>query len=229
MVKGGLTMDKKDEQVVIEKRDFTEIVPAQVGKAVSARRDVQQEVLSYDQLMSMANMLAKSTIVPIMYQNRPENTFVALDMASRMGISPMVVMQNLYVIQGKPSWSGQAMASMIRNSNEFKDVTLNYVGEEGKDTWGAYISAERRSDGKELKGATVTIATAKAEGWYQKSGSKWKTIPELMLAYRAYAWFARVYAPEIMMGLQSTEEVYDSATEVVEEEVRNPYEGAGKW
>lgn len=207
---------------VVETNEI-DLLPERVVNAVSARREVQQEVLSYDQLMNMANMLAKSTIVPVMYQNRPENTFVALDMASRMGISPMVVMQNLYVIQGKPSWSGQAMASLIRNSGQFKNVTLHYVGKEGTDTWGAYVTATRASDGLEIKGATVTIATAKKEGWYQKGGSKWQTIPELMLAYRAYAWFGRVHAPEIMMGLQSTEEVYDSVDVVEKEKVVNPY------
>lgn len=211
------------EAEVVEVNSSIDVIPDKAINAVAARRDVQQEVLSYDQLMNMANMLAKSTIVPITYQNRPENTFVALDMASRMGISPMVVMQNLYVIQGKPSWSGQAMASLIRNSGQFRNVTLNYVGKEGTDTWGAYVSAERATDGREIRGATVTIATAKKEGWYQKAGSKWQTMPELMLAYRAYAWFGRVHAPEIMMGLQSTEEVYDSSDTAPKEAVVNPY------
>lgn len=216
-------MSEKEVEVVDVEVTDLEVIPDRVVNAVSARREVQQEVLSYDKLLDMANMLAKSTIVPVAYQNRPENTFVALDMASRMGISPMVVMQNLFVIQGKPSWSGQAMASMIRNSKEFKKVTLHYVGTEGKDDWGAYVSAERASDGLIIKGATVTIAVAKKEGWYQKSGSKWQTIPELMLAYRAYAWFARVHAPEIMMGLQSTEEVYDTDVVATKTTVVNPY------
>ena len=216
-------MSEKEVEVIDVEVTDLEVIPDRVVNAVSARREVQQEVLSYDKLLDMANMLAKSTIVPVAYQNRPENTFVALDMASRMGISPMVVMQNLFVIQGKPSWSGQAMASMIRNSKEFKKVTLHYVGTEGKDDWGAYVSAERASDGLIIKGATVTIAVAKKEGWYQKSGSKWQTIPELMLAYRAYAWFARVHAPEIMMGLQSTEEVYDTDVVATKTTVVNPY------
>lgn len=221
-------MSEKEVEVVDVEVTDLEVIPDRVVNAVSARREVQQEVLSYDKLLDMANMLAKSTIVPVAYQNRPENTFVALDMASRMGISPMVVMQNLFVIQGKPSWSGQAMASMIRNSKEFKKVTLHYVGTEGKDDWGAYVSAERANDGLIIKGATVTIAVAKKEGWYQKSGSKWQTIPELMLAYRAYAWFARVHAPEIMMGLQSTEEVYDTDVVATKTTVVNPYASEGE-
>lgn len=200
------------------------IINEGIGNKVSERKDVKVEVLSFEKLMEMANMLAKSTIVPAQYQNRPENTFVALDMASRMGVSPMVVMQNLYIIQGKPSWSGQAMASMIRNSSEFRNVELHYVGQAGTDTWGAYITAERVSNGKTIKGGTVTIAIAKKEGWYQKAGSKWQTMPEQMLAYRAYAWFGRVYCPEILMGLQSTEEVYDSGTQENKQTVLNPYD-----
>lgn len=211
-------MENKDVQII-------DVVGEKAVQDVSARKDVQREVMSFDQLMTMATMLAKSTIVPLTYQNRPENTFVALDMASRMGVSPMVVMQNLYIIQGKPSWSGQAMASMIRNSREFRNVELHYVGTPNTDSWGAYVTAERASNGKEIKGGTVTIAIAKREGWFQKVGSKWQTIPELMLAYRAYAWFGRVYCPEILMGLQSTEEVYDVAQpEVQERKVVNPYE-----
>lgn len=187
--------------------------------------DVPREIMGFDRLTEVAGMLAKSTIVPITYQNRPENCFIALDMASRMGVSPMVVMQNLYVIQGKPSFSGQAIASMIRSAPQFRNVELHYVGEEGKDTWGAYVTAEKVATGKTLKGGTVTIATAKKEGWFQKSGSKWQTMPEMMLAYRAYTWFGRVYCPELLMGMQSTDEVYDIVSEVPDKaKPINPYE-----
>ena len=187
---------------------------------------IHQQIMSLDSLMSYADMLSKSTIVPVSYQNRPENCLVALDMASRMGLSPMVVMQNLYVIQGKPSFSGQAIASMIRANPQFTNIELNFVGTEGTDSWGAYISAQKVSTGKIIKGATVTVAIAKKEGWYQKSGSKWQTMPEIMLSYRAYAWFGRVYCPELLMGLQSTEEVYDTEN-FKRPTVSNPYENGG--
>lgn len=180
-----------------------------------------KEQLSLDKLMELSTMLSKSTVVPATYMNRPENCFVALDIANRIGMSPMAVMQNLYVIQGKPSWSGQAISAMLRTSNQFKDVTLNFVGKEGTDSWGAYVSAIRTSDGKEITGATVTIDVAKKEGWFQKSGSKWQTMPQLMLGYRAYAWFGRTFAPELLLGLQSVEEVEDVYVE--SEVVENPY------
>lgn len=193
---------------------------------------VAREVMPVEKLMEMAQMLSQSTIVPDTYRNRPENCFIALDMASRMGLSVMVVMQSLFVIQGKPSWSGQAIASLIRANPHFRNVNLTYVGERGTASWGAYVSAERISDGKVLKGGTVTLGIAKAEGWIDKNGSKWKTMPELMLAYRAYAWFGRVYVPELMMGLQTADEVMDVESPSEDEEVEvimNPFgeEGGG--
>lgn len=184
---------------------------------------IEREHLSLGQLMEMANTISKSTIVPPTYQNRPENCLIALDMATRMGVSPMMVMQNLYVVQGKPSWSGTAVASMLRNCGQFRDVEVNYVGQENSDNWGCYISAKNAKNGKLIKGGTVTIGVAKAEGWYNKAGSKWKTMPAQMLAYRAYAWFGRVHAPELMMGLQSSDEVEDVSKQQSQDTVANPY------
>lgn len=186
---------------------------------------IVEEFFTSQKLMELAVMLAKSTIIPISYQNRPENCYVALDTASRMGVSPLMVMQNLYVIQGKPSFSGQAIAAMIRANPQFKNAELHFVGTEGSDSWGAYVTAEKVSNGKLLKGGTVTLAIAKKEGWFQKSGSKWQTMPEIMLSYRAYTWFGRVYCPELLMGLQSSDEVYDVTGAKETTAPINPYGG----
>ena len=210
----------------MDEREFEpETMELQEIKTIEPSANVQREVMNMAETMKMAEMLAQSTIIPETYRRRPENCFIALDMASRMGLSPMIVMQNLYIIQGKPSFSGSAIAAMINASSKFEDVELVYVGEEGKDSWGAYVTGTRRTSGKQIKGGTVTLAISKKEGWYQKGGSKWQTMPEIMLAYRAYTWFGRVHAPELLMGLQSSEEIYD----VIEREskadkVSNPYE-----
>ena len=196
----------------------------QEEKGVQVRQEVVKEVMSFERLMEMSSFLSKSTVVPLIYQNRPENCFIALDMASRMGISPMIVMQNLYIIQGKPSWSGSAIASLIKASPQFKNVELVYVGIKDTDNWGAYVTAESTVTGKTLKGGTVTLGIAKKEGWYQKSGSKWQTMPEIMLGYRAFAWFGRIYAPELLMGLQSSDEVEDVAVEIEKAKIVNPFE-----
>ena len=164
---------------------------------------------AFNMVARSAAMLAKSTIVPSIYQGKPENCFIAINMANRVGMDPLVVMQNMYVVNGKPSWSGQACTMLIKNNGEFKNVRHVYTGERGKDSWGCYVQAER-ADGEIVKGAEVTVDTAKKEGWYSRAGSKWVTMPELMLAYRASAWFARVFCPEALAGMHTVEEVEDA-------------------
>lgn len=167
---------------------------------------------SFQKLYDIGKMFASSTLVPQNFQNKPMDCTIAIDMANRMGISPMMVMQNLYVVKGKPSWSGQACMAMIRANSEFKNVRPVYTGEKKKDSWGCYIQAEYCNTGEIIHGTEVTIEMAKAEEWYQKNGSKWKTIPEQMLAYRAAAFFARVYIPNSLMGVHVEGEVEDIAT-----------------
>lgn len=160
----------------------------------------------FSAIMKVAEAFSKTSIVPQAYQGRPEDCMIAVDMANRMKVSPMFVMQNLYVVKGKPSWSGQACMSLIKSNQEFKDVRPVYTGERGTVTWGCYIEATRRKTGEIIYGPEITIGVAKAEGWFSKKDkygnetSKWQTMPELMLAYRASAFFARVYIPDALMG-----------------------------
>ena len=171
------------------------------------------DTVSFRKLFDIGKMFASSVLVPQTYQNRPMDCTIAVDMANRMGVSPMMVMQYLYVVKGKPQWSGQACMSMIRGSGEFKNVRPVYTGTKGEDSWGCYIQAEYRDTGEIVKGTEVTIGMAKAEDWYNKNGSKWKTIPEQMLAYRAAAFFARVYIPNALMGVYVEGEAEDISKE----------------
>lgn len=170
---------------------------------------------NFKALMQVAEAFSKTSIVPAAYQNKPEDCMIAIDMANRMQVSPMFVMQNLYVVKGKPSWSGQACMSLIKANPEYKEVRPVYTGERGSNSWGCYIQAIRRSTGDTVTGPEVTIGIAKAEGWFSKKDkygnetSKWQTMPELMLAYRAAAFFARVYIPDSLMGCRVEGEVED--------------------
>ena len=169
--------------------------------------NVWSDAKQFNQLARAAQMLSQTQIIPQTYQGKPQDCFVAIEMATRMGVSPMVVMQNMYVVKGKPSWAGQACMMLINSCGKFKDVKHVYTGEKGTDNRGCYITATRISDGEKIDGVEVTISMAKAEGW--TSNTKWKNMPELMLAYRASAFFARVHCPEALMGVQIAEEVYD--------------------
>ena len=162
----------------------------------------------FDQLLRAANMLSQTSIIPATYQGKPQDCFVALEMATRMGVSPLVVMQNMYVVKGKPAWAGQACTMFINSCGKFTGVKHVYTGEKGTDSRGCYVTATRISDGVQVNGVEVTIAMAKAEGW--TSNTKWRNMPELMLAYRASAFFARVHCPEALMGVQLADEIYDA-------------------
>lgn len=162
---------------------------------------------SFRESYGLAKVFSSSTLIPQQYQGKVNDCAIAVDLAERMGVSPLMVMQNLYVVKGKPSWSGQACISFIKN--KYAEAYPVYTGERGTDTRGCYMKAIT-NDGTVVEGTEVTIKMAKAEGWYSKIGSKWQTMPELMLAYRAAAFFARVYCPEILMGIVVEGETEDS-------------------
>ena len=126
-----------------------------------------------------------------------------------MKVSPLMVMQNLYVIQGRPSWSSKFLIAAINNSGKF-DMELQF--EETKDKDGKPYSclAWTTKNGRRVEGMTVDMEMAKAEGWLGKNGSKWKTMPQLMLRYRAASFFSSLNCPELTMGLYTKEEMQDN-------------------
>jgi hypothetical protein len=158
---------------------------------------------SYDLIVRKAKALAASTMIPKDYQNNVANTLVALEMAHRIGASPLMVMQNLHIIHGRPSWSSTFIIAALNACGRF--TALRFEATEDK----CRAVATERDTGAILEGPWVTIQMAKDEGWLTKAGSKWKTMPELMLKYRSAAFFGRLYAPEIMMGMHTEFEVQD--------------------
>ncbi len=159
--------------------------------------------------MQMAKALASSTIVPQTFQRNDANCLIAIEQAQRLRVSPMMVMQNLYVIQGRPSWSSKFLIAAINNSGKF-DMELQF--DETKDKAGKPFSctAWTMKNGRRVEGMTVDMDMAKDEGWLSKNGSKWKTMPQLMLRYRAASFFSSLNCPELTMGLYTREEVQDN-------------------
>ena len=170
--------------------------------------NVWQNKDAFNQALRAAQMLSQSTLVPQNYQGKPQDCFIAVEMAARMNTSPIFIMQNLYVVKGKPTWAGQACMAMINACGKFRDVKHVYTGQKGTDSRGCYVTATRISDGETVNGTEVTMALVKAEGW--NTNTKWKNMPEQMLGYRAASFFARMYCPEALMGLQTYEEVQDA-------------------
>ena len=156
-----------------------------------------------------AKLLAASSLVPKDYQNNISNCVIALNMANRMGADPLMVMQNLVVVYGKPSWSSKFLIATVNTCGRFSALRFEWFGEQGTDGWGCRAWAIEKSTGEKLIGMDITIALSKAEGWYSKNGSKWKTIPQKMLMYRAGGWWCDLYSPELSMGLKTEDEIHD--------------------
>ncbi len=158
----------------------------------------------------MAQALASSSIVPQNFQNNPSNCLIAIEQANRLNMSPFLVMQNLYVIQGRPSWSSQWIIAAVNNSGKF-DIELQF--EEKKDKDGKPFSCQcwTMQGGRRIEGITIDMDLARAEGWTAKNGSKWRTMPQVMLRYRAASFFARMNCPEVILGLYSREEAEEIA------------------
>lgn len=156
----------------------------------------------------VCKMLSSSSLVPTIYQGNIANTFIALEMATRTGSSPLAVMQNLYIVHGRPGWSAQFVIAALNTCGKFSPLRFEISGEGDKRSCRAW--AIEHGTGERLEGPPVSVEMAKAEGWYGKNGSKWQTMPELMLRYRAATFFGRLYAPDILMGMRTAEELHDT-------------------
>lgn len=163
----------------------------------------------FDQLQRAAKLLAASTLVPKEYQGNLPNCVIALNMANRIGADPLLVMQNLYLVHGRPGWSSQFLIATFNQCGRFSAMRFEFKGAEGRDDWSCRAWATEKSTGERIEGAWISIAMAKAEGWTTKTGSKWKTMPQQMLQYRAASFLVRAYAPELSMGLQTQDELQD--------------------
>lgn len=176
---------------------------------------VFSNIKSFEDAQRMAKILASSQLIPKSYQGRIDDCCIALEMAQRIGASPMAVLQNLYIVYGKPAWSSQFLISAINACGKFTPLRYKMTGEKGKPSYGCIAWTVDRY-GETLEGPEVTIAMADAEGWTTKNGSKWKNMPELMLRYRAATFFSRLYCPELMMGLSTQDEIIDVSPVVTE-------------
>lgn len=216
----------------------------------------------FDLMQRGAHLLSSSTLVPTAYRsetkdkesglmvknpNAMSNCVLALNMAQRIQADPLMIMQNLYIVEGRPGWSSQFIIASINACGKFsplrfmledkgeKEVewtTTAWEGPQGQrrkrevqhkavirnkecTAW-----AIEKATGERLDGPTVSMEMAVAEGWFGKNGSKWQTMPDVMLRYRAASFFGKLYAPELLMGLQSAEEIHDSTIVIEPEDIR---------
>ena len=177
--------------------------------ALSTSGGVFNDPALFNEGQRVAKALSSSTLVPQQFQGQAgyPNALIAVDIAWRMRMNPLMVMQNLHIIHGRPSWSSQFIIGLINGCGRFSPLRYEITGK--GETLACTAVATELSSGQELRGPEVTMAMAKKEGWATKSGSKWQTMPELMIRYRAAAFWGRLYIPDLLVGIQTQEEVLD--------------------
>ena len=155
----------------------------------------------------VAPLAAAVDLVPPIYRNNIPNCMIALEMSHRIGMSPLMVMQNMNIIHGRNSWGSSFIIALVNSCGRFTPLRFRYTGEGDSRACRAYAKA--KEDGEMIEGPEVSIKMAKDQGWFGKSGSKWPSMPELMLSYRAAAFFGRLYCPDVLMGLPTDTEIVD--------------------
>jgi hypothetical protein len=211
-----------------EKEKPLAIVPVQTSDSVFSG------LQAFEDAQRMAMVLISSTMVPAEYRGKANigNAIVALEMAQRIGASPMAVMQNMHIIQGRPSWGSSFIIGALNSCGRFSSLRFETEDLGDKEIeytyWTGSGNNRERKTGKvnikdkscrawaydagtkdKLFGPVVTMEMAVKEGWYTKKDSKWKTMEDLMLMYRSAAFFGRLYAPDVLMGMHSKDEVED--------------------
>ena len=180
-------------------------------------------IAAFDAAQRMARALCSSTLVPRDYQGQQglANSLIALEIAARMRLSPLVVMQNMTPIHGRPTWSSKFLIATVNASGRFSP--LRFVFDDKEKPSRCHAVATDKATGEVLEGETITLELARKEGWWSRKDrngnetSKWQTMTGQMLRYRAAAWWANVYCPEIALGLITQEEALDIEAVAVRE------------
>ena len=193
----------------------TSIAMAKQGQSIYSSME------RFEAAQRMAQSLSASTFVPDAYRNNVPNTLIAIEVAGRYGNlsnapSVLAVMQNLYVVHGKPAFEAKFVIGLINTCGRFSPIRWDFKGQWGEEDFGARAISKDLATGEELIGPLVDMIMAKDEGWIDKKGSKWQTMPEVMLRYRSASFWIKVYAPELLLGMHMMDELQDSQPEKAE-------------
>ena len=169
-------------------------------------KKLELETSKFELEQRRGKALSVSAFFPDQLKNDIASAVIINDLAIRMNISPMEVSQSIYIIYGRPSFATTFLVARLNQSGLIKGALRTVIS---KDKQEAHCVAIDTESGEELVGMSVTMQMAQKEGWVSKKGSKWQTMPELMLRKRAQSFFIKEYFPEVMFGLSTQEEVQD--------------------
>jgi hypothetical protein len=157
-----------------------------------------------DEALRFADILSKSSIVPKDYQGNPGNVIVAIQWGAELGLPPLQAMQNIAVINDRPSIWGDAMIALVKGSGLLESM------DEAIDETECTCTVKR--SGEEPVSRSYTMEDAKRAGLAGKSGP-WQQYPKRMLQMRARAWALRDVFPDVLRGVYVAEESQDMPAE----------------
>ena len=195
----------------MENKEIETLQPVQNQKPAVVEKTEDNPLEMYRGQFKIAQQYAKSDLVPPTFKEKPANVMIAMGLSEKIGIDLFTIMQNLTIVKGKIGWTGSFCKTLIERTGKYTDIEYIYVGEKGKDNFGCYLQAVEKATGKVIKGTTIDVAMVKAEHW--NTNSKWNTMTEQMLGYRAASFFARLHCPEALSGIYTSEENEDISPE----------------
>jgi hypothetical protein len=166
------------------------------------------EPTTIQEAMRFSEILASSTMVPRDFQGKPGNVLVAIQWGREVGLGPLQALQNIAVINGRPSIWGDAALALVRGHPDCASVQEGVDGE--GDTRHGWCEVTRR--GEQPQRRTFSIADAKRAGLWGKSGP-WTQYPDRMLQLRARGFAIRDVFPDALRGVLTREEAEDTPPE----------------
>lgn len=184
---------------ITEPGAFQAMPPAQ------ALAPIDSEIRQFEFDWRRAQAFSRSRMVPAHFQGKAEDCMVAVMMARQLGVDPLLALQNVQVINGRPGFSASFAIGMANTRGPFNGPITWRIEGHG-DNLSVTAMATVKATGEQVS-TTVSMATAKAEGWVKNP--KYRTIPEQMLRYRAATWLIRLHCPEVLLGLSTADELVD--------------------
>ena len=175
-----------------------------VAKALSSDAFGIFDPALFDHLWRIGKAFASTKLVPVHFQGKQEDCFIAAALAMELKANPLIVMQNIYVVHGTPGFSTKFAIALANERGPFKDIIqFKEVGEKGSANYGVVAFAHTKKGSYcEFK---ADMAMAKAEGWTKNT--KYQSMPDVMLAYRAASFLIRRHCPEVLFGMKTSDEV----------------------
>lgn len=183
------------------------VVERPVANAVVERNPAAAFTLAprnFEEAWRLAEILADSELVPKDYRGKPGNCLVAIQWGNEVGLGPLQSLQNIAVINGRPSMWGDALLALVRSSPLCEFVV------ETDDGTTAICRVKRRGEPEQAR--TFGVEDAKTAGLHGKAGP-WQQYPKRMRQMRARAFALRDVFTDVLKGIPMAEEMLDTPPE----------------